>query len=71
MPGTNNNMQIPGRIIIVTKDVVVMYACHRTTAGRKLDKIREHLNKPEGEVTMYEFSEFTGIPLEIVRKSML
>ena len=68
MTDLNNDMQYQGRIIISIKDVVVMYDCHRITAWRKLTKIKEYYEKPEnGDVTIYEFSTFTGIPLEIVK----
>ena len=67
MPGYSNDIQNPGRMIMSIKDVEVIYGCHRTTAWRKLDRIKEHFNKPEnGEVTIYDFSAFTGIPLDIV-----
>ena len=71
MQSSTHDIQIRGRIVMVTKDVEVIYACHRTTAGRRLNKIRVHYNKPEGDVTMFDFSEFTGIPLDIVKKCML
>ena len=51
------------------KDVGVLYNCNRTTAYRKLDKMKKHFNKPEnGEITIYDFSAFTGIPLELLIK---
>ena len=71
MTDLNNDMQNQGRIIISIKDVVVMYDCHRITAWRKLTKIKEFFQKPEnGDVTIYDFSTFTGIPLEIVRNRL-
>lgn len=67
----NNDTPIPGRIIITTKDVEVIYDCHRTTARRKLNKIREKCNKPEdGDVTIYDFCVYTGIPLQVIRQKI-
>ena len=67
MSELNNDIQHEGRMIMSIKDVELIYECHRSTAWRKLDRIKEHFKKPEtGEVTIYDFSAFTGIPLEIV-----
>ena len=70
MTDLNNDIQYQGRIIISIKDVVVMYDCHRITAWRKLEKIKEYYEKPDGDVTIYDFSTFTGIPLEIVKNCL-
>ena len=71
MTDFKNDTGMPGRIIMTAKDVEVLYGCHRTTAGRKLENIRERFNKPEdGDVTIYDFSAFTGIPLNIIRYNM-
>ena len=38
----------------------------RVTGGRKLQDIREALNKPaKGSITVKEFSLHTGVPLEV------
>ena len=66
-----NDIQYPGRMIMSIKDVEVIYDCHRTTAWRKMQMIKEHFAKPEnGEITIYDFSAFTGIPLEQVIQCM-
>ena len=69
MTNFNNDMQYSGRMIMSLKDMVHIYGCSKSTAWRKLFKIKEHFNKPEnGEVTIHDFSVFAGIPLEQVIK---
>ena len=54
-------------MIMYIKDVEVIYDCHRTTAWRKIKRIKEYFAKPKNEeITIYDFSAFTRIPLEQV-----
>ena len=71
MTDVKNDIQYQGRIIISIKDVEIIYDCHRTTAWRKIEKIKEHFAKPRnGDITIFDFSAFTGIPLENVIQCM-
>ena len=67
MPLTKKHIKSPSTLVIKSKDVKSIYSCHRTTANRKLNRIRMKLNKTEkSDVTIYEFSSCTGIELERV-----
>ena len=65
-------MIVPKRIIIYPKDVQNITGKKYKMANRLINKIKQHLGKPEdGLVTVKEFCQFTGIAEAEVQRFML
>jgi len=62
----------PSRIVVLTKDVVVLTGRRPRTARRMLQMIKQRFRKKPCEfVTIQEFSAFTGIKEELILEHLL
>ena len=64
-------MILPKRIIIYPKDVQNITGKKYKMANRLINKIKQHLGKPDGLVTVKEFCQFTGIAEDEVQRFLI
>jgi hypothetical protein len=63
---------VTNRIVIYAKDVSNITGVSKRTAWNLLSRIKKKYHKKKGQfVTVKEFSEFTGIAEDDIRKSLL
>jgi hypothetical protein len=64
-----SSKKIPGRAVIYVRDIQNITGRSSSSASRYLQAIREFFGKKREQwVTIYEFCEFSGMKLELVRR---